>query len=302
MRHGRSQDSRPWRGRRIHADDPLTQTLTAEHQAIGTAAFGAPEIAFAPSEVCPATDLYSLACTAHFLLTASHPYQAHSSVDAFLRHRDDPPPSVTDARDDVPADLTTLLSQMLAKSPADRPADAATVVDRLAHYPDISLAGLAEVAPAEPLPQPISAASSRSVVARRIGFVVPTAAFVVLILALFTLPNWLGVESKHNQKREPATAATQASSPTNDSQSDTQTSTSTRDLRLLQQRSPADEALLARYPRAADLLAPLRVASRPTSVDLAPLFSQLQRRPDAAKRSGAFAAFFCPIRYVIGRP
>src|SRR5262249_49299824 len=48
------------------------------------------------------------------------PYEGPTMMAVLLKHREGPIPSLTAARDDIPADLDTVFRCMVAKAPADR--------------------------------------------------------------------------------------------------------------------------------------------------------------------------------------
>lgn len=99
---------------------------TATGMVMGTAHYISPEQA-SGRQVSPAADLYSLGIVAYECLTGAPPFHGRTPVEIALKHvRDAPPP--LPAR--VPAEARTLITQMLAKDPLERPPDAGTVADR----------------------------------------------------------------------------------------------------------------------------------------------------------------------------
>ena len=73
-------------------------------------------------------DLYALGVTFFELLTGKVPF---TEGDVAMHHRHTPPPDPRERADDVPDALATLVLQMMAKSPDDRPESAAEVGGRL---------------------------------------------------------------------------------------------------------------------------------------------------------------------------
>jgi eukaryotic-like serine/threonine-protein kinase len=104
--------------------------LTAPHTAIGTSAYMAPEQA-SGAAVDARTDLYSLGCVLCAMLTGHPPFAGDNPLTIMWQHQHQPAPSVASLRSDTPADLDTLITRLLAKNPADRPATATEVRDRL---------------------------------------------------------------------------------------------------------------------------------------------------------------------------
>ncbi len=75
----------------------------------------------------PSSDLYALGSTWYYALTAHLPYPG-SSLDAFIRHRDESPPEVRLLRPEVTEKAASLLRRLMAKKIEDRPADAKTLL------------------------------------------------------------------------------------------------------------------------------------------------------------------------------
>jgi hypothetical protein len=97
--------------------------LTATGGVVGTAEYLSPEQATG-KPVTRRSDLYSLGVVLYTLLTGRTPFEGENLVDLLQKHRfaqfDMPRKIVTD----LPHDLETVVCQLLAKDPADRPADA----------------------------------------------------------------------------------------------------------------------------------------------------------------------------------
>ena len=98
---------------------------------MGTIPYMSPEQASDSSRVDARSDIYSLGCTLHFLLTGRSPYPGRTWSEMFLAHRKAPIPSLKAARPTVPDHLERLFVRMLAKDPADRPPSMASVIASL---------------------------------------------------------------------------------------------------------------------------------------------------------------------------
>ena len=112
-----------------HSEDGGAITLSGT--LMGTVDYMSPEQAFDPRLADARSDIYSLGCTLHYLLTASAPYRGASLMQRLLAHRDQPVPSLRMRRPDVPAALDELFSKMVAKDPKDRPSSMRDLVYRL---------------------------------------------------------------------------------------------------------------------------------------------------------------------------
>jgi serine/threonine protein kinase len=101
-------------------------TVTQTGQVMGTAQYISPEQATG-ARITPASDLYSLGVVAYECLAGRPPFAADTPLALALMHvREDAPP----LPDDVPPAVRGLVSSLVAKDPADRPADAQEVADR----------------------------------------------------------------------------------------------------------------------------------------------------------------------------
>ncbi|MFF4546569.1 PQQ-binding-like beta-propeller repeat protein [Streptomyces sp. NPDC001406] len=97
---------------------------------IGTLAYMPPE-RFGDLPAEPRSDLYSLGCVLHELLTGSTPFKATEPVAMMAAHLNTTPEPPGRARPGVPAALDDLVMALLAKDPGDRPSSAAEIRDRL---------------------------------------------------------------------------------------------------------------------------------------------------------------------------
>lgn len=112
-------------------DDPFDPRLTSTGVSLGTARYMAPEQFKAARQVTQAADLYALGCVLYEMLVAVPPFVSESPFDLAAKHLDEEPTSLGLIRSGIPAELLRLVGRLLAKAPADRPADATEVRDAL---------------------------------------------------------------------------------------------------------------------------------------------------------------------------
>jgi hypothetical protein len=105
--------------------------LTAPESLSGTPAYMAPEMA-SGEVVDGRADLYALGCVGYHLLTGRMVFEGDNALQLILKHLQTPPvaPSVRLGAP-VPEALEKLILSCLAKSPADRPVDAAVLAAAL---------------------------------------------------------------------------------------------------------------------------------------------------------------------------
>jgi len=107
------------------------ETLSAIGLVIGTPAYMAPEQALGDAETDHRADLYALGLVAYEVLTGATPFSGRTAQEMLAAHLTEPPRSIDAVRPDVPAALGTLVMELLAKAPAERPQDAAQVLRAL---------------------------------------------------------------------------------------------------------------------------------------------------------------------------
>jgi non-specific serine/threonine protein kinase len=100
--------------------------FTRAGQIVGTPAYMAPEqIRSGVAE--PRSDLYSLGCVLHEMLTGRQLFTGPTAYVVFDKQVKEQPPSIPG----VPAELDALVLQLLAKEPVKRPVDADELYERL---------------------------------------------------------------------------------------------------------------------------------------------------------------------------
>ncbi len=103
-------------------DSGVSKTaLTKTGAVLGTVDYMSPEQAVNTRKADHRSDIYSLGCTLHYLLTGQAPFHGDTMMEVLVAHREDPIPSLRAARPEVPHSLERLSQHMLAKKPGDRP-------------------------------------------------------------------------------------------------------------------------------------------------------------------------------------
>ncbi|MBX6382197.1 MAG: serine/threonine protein kinase [Microbispora sp.] len=103
-----------------------TTQFTRIGQILGTPAYMSPE-QIQRGVAGPKSDLYSLGCVLHEMLTGNQLFTGPTEYAVFDKQVKEPPPRVPG----VPAELDRLIAELLEKEPDKRPADAYTLFERL---------------------------------------------------------------------------------------------------------------------------------------------------------------------------
>jgi len=110
-----------------NADESIS-ILTASASIMGTIDFMSPEQGFSSKNVDARTDIYSLGATLFFLLSRKVMYPGDSAFEKMLAHRESPIPSLQKIRTDIPPELQTVFTKMVAKKVEDRYSHMAEVI------------------------------------------------------------------------------------------------------------------------------------------------------------------------------
>jgi predicted Ser/Thr protein kinase len=74
------------------------------------------------------SDIYSLGVMAWHMFVGRPPFTGDTALQVAVKHLNEQPPSLADARPDLPLGVRTLVERMMSKKKEDRPADAQTVL------------------------------------------------------------------------------------------------------------------------------------------------------------------------------
>jgi serine/threonine-protein kinase len=94
--------------------------LTKPGQVMGTLDYLAPELVKG-SPATPATDIYALGCTIYECIAGQPPFGDKEGIQVGLAHVAEPPPDLSEFRDDLPPGFAEAVLSALAKEPDQRP-------------------------------------------------------------------------------------------------------------------------------------------------------------------------------------
>ncbi len=106
--------------------------ITAANLVIGTPQYMSPEQCSQTTAIDARSDVYSLGVIVYEMLAGRVPFTGESPTVIMMKQVQDPPPSVLEARPDLPPSVDKLIDRALAKQPADRFQTAGGLSDALA--------------------------------------------------------------------------------------------------------------------------------------------------------------------------
>jgi DNA-binding NtrC family response regulator len=109
-----------------------TVSITVTGIVLGTPAFLAPELVSGDGSFDGRADIYALGCVAFWLLTGRPPFEAGDAMSMLMHHSNTTPlPPSAMSEETIPADVDALVLECLSKAPAQRPANADVLLERL---------------------------------------------------------------------------------------------------------------------------------------------------------------------------
>jgi len=107
------------------------ERVTREGTTVGTVDYMAPEQARDSRATSFQSDIYSLGCTLHYLLTGLPPFPGGDITEKLTRHARAEPPDVLEIRPELPPALGAVIRQMMAKKPEERHASYRALISDL---------------------------------------------------------------------------------------------------------------------------------------------------------------------------
>ncbi|GAC1491191.1 MAG: hypothetical protein NVS1B5_16100 [Gemmatimonadaceae bacterium] len=107
--------------------EPTDPKITQAGAILGTPSFMSPEQCIGDVDVTSESDIYSLGALGYFLLTGHAPFPGRSPMQVIAAHVYEAPRPITELRADVPDELASALERCLAKHPAKRFPDTASL-------------------------------------------------------------------------------------------------------------------------------------------------------------------------------
>jgi WD40 repeat protein/serine/threonine protein kinase len=123
----------------IIAGDAAAVQLTQRGAIVGTPAFMAPE-QIDGRGVGPRSDLFSLGCVLYRMATGVQPFRGEGTMAVLNAVKTQTPTPPRELRPDLPANLESLILEMLEKDPSQRPESAGAVAEELSRYASMPMA------------------------------------------------------------------------------------------------------------------------------------------------------------------
>lgn len=115
-------------------DEEFSLAMIFGHDCLGTADYIPPEQSLDSLNVDPRADVYSLGCTLFTALTARRPFPGKKRIQTIQAHRTAPRPLISQFNPQVPAEVSQIVSRMMAIDPDQRPSTMAEVKQLLAPF------------------------------------------------------------------------------------------------------------------------------------------------------------------------
>jgi Flp pilus assembly protein TadD len=143
---------------RMQSERQVSGRLTQLDSFMGTPEYVSPEQAEDARKADTRSDIYSLGCTLYALLSGRPPFVGETATQIVLAHIEKEPTPLHELRQDVPAEVSAVVTKMLAKDPKQRFQTPVEVARALAPF------AKAEGRPAAAAPLPLASAASTGTV------------------------------------------------------------------------------------------------------------------------------------------
>ncbi len=110
---------------------PGSSGLTFNGEFLGTPGYVAPEQVDAARPADASSDVFSLGCTVWACFTGASPFRGANALSALSRLYVEGPPSLREARPDVPLAIDRLVKAMMQRDPTKRPPNGRSLLDAL---------------------------------------------------------------------------------------------------------------------------------------------------------------------------
>ena len=114
-----------------HVDQSASMEMTRAGAIIGTPTYMSPEQCQAGKDVGPTADVYSLGVLLFLMVTGRPPYKAGDTMRLAAMHCFDPVPDPRKINRQIGDPVAALITEMMSKDAAERPANAAVVAQRI---------------------------------------------------------------------------------------------------------------------------------------------------------------------------
>ena len=115
----------------LNNDDNDPSVDLKQRRILGTPAYMPPEQAMDPNSCDHRSDIYSLGISFFSMLCGKLPYRATKTQDYIKQHIEAPIPLAHQLNNEIPSQISLLISSMMAKRPQDRPQSYTDIIDEL---------------------------------------------------------------------------------------------------------------------------------------------------------------------------
>src|SRR3954465_5131974 len=111
--------------------ESLVDTMSTANAVASGLDCSSPESIMEPTNLTPLGDQYSLGCTLYFMLAGQFPFPDGTAAEKMMAHQFKQPTPLGELNPEVPSGLVDVVNRLMSKSPEQRYATAADVVEAL---------------------------------------------------------------------------------------------------------------------------------------------------------------------------